>query len=561
MAQFRLFLGHSATGVAFHCSHLVGAGEGGWGGYVGIDRIAAANISKNVKGNRCRVTIYLTQFDVGASIVAHIGKKSPAGDAYDFAGTPSQVIWAGGSGTLPGSGLVSQEYVSDWFTLPENFDPTSDYLVAFGLTGIISSRNVTVAGNSAHYKGGAPDPAQVDKTGYATQADLTKFISKIEISSAGDVVVLPNGVAATAVVGSPKILGLSPPELHNFQRTLVGPWGDNATVPNPYPPNAGDIMLAIAMWTTNTASDPGMDAMVPPAGFVRVGDPTFVLFSGAPFWMCCFWKRADGTETVPWFFNYTTSMYSEIAMMRYYDCIQTGNPIAAYGSTSGTGITSTAPTVSLPVANSGLVIAGQNIASSTVGNITGFTQLLGEYLTIFNDTPARNSVGTTPTKTLNPNGNNNAAHPWQMWQVALLPTINIPAVIGSPEGWDSSIDYGGYVTFSDEDRTVTAAPDAGSNEVWSVTSHNSGKQYVEVTFDGGVVTGVGLVSPDNYGPYLSQDGDVYVYTSSGSTTHTGVFPPLVEGDTVGIAIDIDAGKAWIRVNGGNWNNDPLQGPV
>jgi len=30
---------------------------------------------------------------------------------------------------------------------------------------------------------------------------------------------------------------------------------------------------------------------------------------------------------------------------------------------------------------------------------------------------------------------------------------------------------------------------------------------------------------------------------------------LVEGDTIGIAVDIDSRVAWFRLNGGHWNND------
>jgi len=562
MAQFSLYLGHSATGVAFQCAHAAGSGEGGWGGYVGIDRIAAANINKGVKGNRCRISIFLSQFDVGSSVIAHIGKKSPTGDAYDFASTPTQIIWAG-SGTLPGIGATQQEYVSDWFTLPENFDTTSDYLIAFGLTGTISTRNIAVAGNAAYYKGGAPDPAQVDKTGYAGQADITKFTSRIEISSAGSVVVLPNGVAASAQLGWASVPGLSPPELFTFYKALISIAVLSQTIPNSYPPDAGDILIAAVMWTSGDTTD-AETWLVPPAGFVPIGEPSQATYSGAPYFFQCFWYRANGTETADWVFDHSGhSMYSEIGMYHYFNCIQTGDPIAAYSYDAGIGMTSAVPGLVMPVNNCALIIAGHNIASSTVGGIPGFSMLANEYVTAYYDGGLRNAAGSAPGKTLSPNGNNGASQVWQVWQVALLPTVYIPAVVGNPAGWDSSIDYDGYITFEDDDKTVVAAPDIGTADIFSVTGHASGKQYVEVTFEGGGVTGVGLVSPSpgSYGPYISKDGDIYIYTSGGNTTHLGVFPPLVEGDVVGMAIDVDAGKVWFRVNGGYWNNDPLQGPV
>jgi len=140
-----------------------------------------------------------------------------------------------------------------------------------------------------------------------------------------------------------------------------------------------------------------------------------------------------------------------------------------------------------------------------------------------------------------------------------VPFVTQPSEAGfplNPEGWDSSRDYGGDVTFTDADRTATV--DSGSGGiVYSVTKHNSGRQFAEATFSG---TAIGLYDEvSENGIELTASGAVYVYGDINTETY-GVFPPLVVGDTVGIAADIDTGTVWFRVNGGPWNNDPAQGP-
>lgn len=133
--------------------------------------------------------------------------------------------------------------------------------------------------------------------------------------------------------------------------------------------------------------------------------------------------------------------------------------------------------------------------------------------------------------------------------------------IAFPAGWDTTRLYSGFVTFSNGDKTATVAPDDVSNrQLWSAVEHDNGKFFAEVTFNSGVGAGVGLMSPGVNGPYLDASGTVYVYGLDGTTSYPGVFAPLVQGDVVGVAANIDAGKVWFRVNGGPWNNDPTQGP-
>jgi hypothetical protein len=93
--------------------------------------------------------------------------------------------------------------------------------------------------------------------------------------------------------------------------------------------------------------------------------------------------------------------------------------------------------------------------------------------------------------------------------------------------------------------------------IYSTASHSTGKHYVEVTFGGSDPDfAVGIWDPDtDTGALLDADGSVT--TSEGTIA---VFDPLDIGDVVGMALDADAGRVWFRVNGGDWNNDPLQAP-
>lgn len=145
--------------------------------------------------------------------------------------------------------------------------------------------------------------------------------------------------------------------------------------------------------------------------------------------------------------------------------------------------------------------------------------------------------------------------------VAAGAALGTALYVQPPVGWDSTINYFGKITFTDNNKIATAAANAGSNELWSVVTHNNGKYFAEVKFNGGVAPAVGLLSPIFNGPYITQNGDVYVSRAAGTTPYVGLFPPLVQGDVIGMAVDIDAGKAWFRVNGGPWNNDPAQGPA
>jgi hypothetical protein len=60
-----------------------------------------------------------------------------------------------------------------------------------------------------------------------------------------------------------------------------------------------------------------------------------------------------------------------------------------------------------------------------------------------------------------------------------------------------------------------------------------------------------------YGIGWCQNGEIHY---AGSTAQSGL-PTYGPGDYLDIATNLDTGKFWVRVNGGNWNGDPTADPA
>jgi len=141
-------------------------------------------------------------------------------------------------------------------------------------------------------------------------------------------------------------------------------------------------------------------------------------------------------------------------------------------------------------------------------------------------------------------------------------------VVGGPvtppklDAWDKSL-VTPAIVLSDDDRTATA-PAGVSGTLWSTVKHQTGKWFGEIIFTGAAPGGVVGFFDDatDTGTVLTAAGSVQIWVDGVAvTTIPSVFPALVSGDKIGMAIDADAGKVWFRVNGGNWNNDSAQVPV
>jgi hypothetical protein len=92
------------------------------------------------------------------------------------------------------------------------------------------------------------------------------------------------------------------------------------------------------------------------------------------------------------------------------------------------------------------------------------------------------------------------------------------------------------------------------------------------TFPNGHFVGFGTtsmnyngVTPDPYNSYPGNDDQSIGLNSGGEYWKNGTIevsglPTWTSGDTIDVAVDVQAAKLWIRVNGGYWNNDIDQTP-
>ena len=129
-------------------------------------------------GTHCRVQF--TAPAIGLSLYhAYIGLRAGAGDSYDFAATPTELLFSGASGF---SGLAGGATIFSDDTL-FTIDDTTDLVVSFRFQSDGAKRG-TVAANSgvtAFYKN-ANDAATVNATGYTSNSRIAN-ISKIQVHS------------------------------------------------------------------------------------------------------------------------------------------------------------------------------------------------------------------------------------------------------------------------------------------------------------------------------------------------------------------------------------------
>lgn len=140
----------------------------------------------------------------------------------------------------------------------------------------------------------------------------------------------------------------------------------------------------------------------------------------------------------------------------------------------------------------------------------------------------------------------------------------------APTAWKPA-DAAGNVTFANSNLTVGVNTNSRGN-VRSVASHSTGKYYYEITlsaapasYDTCIGAGNSTASLTN-GPgspdtnsIAYYNGDPIVYIAAGGTNNTGVTP--VQGNVLGMAIDLTNNRVWVRVNSGNWNGSALADPA
>jgi hypothetical protein len=125
------------------------------------------------------------------------------------------------------------------------------------------------------------------------------------------------------------------------------------------------------------------------------------------------------------------------------------------------------------------------------------------------------------------------------------------------------------VTMSNGNLTATHNNTTNDSGAMSANYIASGKCYFEITVTqrtGSASNNIGIIlSGGTFINASSGFNTVSIFNSGGVYNHNSNvfnFPTiLATGDVVGFAIDLNARLAWIRVNGGNWNNSGSADPA
>jgi len=150
------------------------AGSGAsWGGFT--FRVVVPT-SALVAGSKIRLTCQSSDTS-GCTISAmYVGAAAASGDDYDFATTPTPVLFSGSASAAIGA---ASSLVSDPTTFTVDASKPliiSTYMSVAGRTANIT----TLAGWVTRYKSGN-DAATVNATGYSTSAYAANFVTKIEV--------------------------------------------------------------------------------------------------------------------------------------------------------------------------------------------------------------------------------------------------------------------------------------------------------------------------------------------------------------------------------------------
>ena len=158
-------------------SNTLDADSSGWNGYTLVMRFETALLTMP-SGSITQVRF---KFEGGAAegmdiSSAYVGHAAGTGDAYDFAATPVQLLWAGSGSKSIGAGATA---TTDWASFAYN--KTSALLVALysGAAADTFRKRDSVTNATLYYKN-ANEPATVDKTGYSSSATTLIGINKIE---------------------------------------------------------------------------------------------------------------------------------------------------------------------------------------------------------------------------------------------------------------------------------------------------------------------------------------------------------------------------------------------
>lgn len=169
-----------ATGTLF--SVTLDSSGGGFNGVTSVDRIQASAMSlPSGTITKLRFRFQASAIEAYTITNAYFEHRAGSGDPYDFATTPTQILFGGSGSKVVAAGT---EEWSDWITW--TYNKTDDLLVSVYCGGGASSDAVkykTSVAGTAEYEKAANDAATVNKTGYTTNSYII-LINTIEYEAA-----------------------------------------------------------------------------------------------------------------------------------------------------------------------------------------------------------------------------------------------------------------------------------------------------------------------------------------------------------------------------------------
>lgn len=173
----------SAEWVTVYTMNATRAHSGGWANY-NMRNVYAIGEFSQTGGTQMRITFLGSQVggeDFGV-VEAYAGEAAGAGDAYDFAETPTQIKFSGSDGVLIPQG---SEVVSDVLDIGKA--ASGAFIVSIKMEGaandsVTRSNTGMDAGSSMHYRANA-NAATVDASAYTAGTGAYGFVGvgKIEL--------------------------------------------------------------------------------------------------------------------------------------------------------------------------------------------------------------------------------------------------------------------------------------------------------------------------------------------------------------------------------------------
>jgi hypothetical protein len=142
--------------------------------------------------------------------------------------------------------------------------------------------------------------------------------------------------------------------------------------------------------------------------------------------------------------------------------------------------------------------------------------------------------------------------------------ISSPAIAIIATAFDSGLSVA--ATLSNNNLTATHNSTANNSGARSDAHRSTGRFYFEVTMTvtHGFNDSVGLVlSTGTYAEMVSNGVNCVITTKGGGTIYANnansgkTLGACTSGDVIGVAVDLNIRKAWLRKNGGLWNGLPL----